>query len=185
MPATTQVIYTGNLPNDTPTDSDWFRDADFLFITSPDVGEYLVTDELIEVNASLILEVVGGTERVIQTIDRISTAQAIEIPSAFRNDCFRMKLCFQPSTGFTVTAFAINCEDPLQQCCREINTKLDAILLTQAAHTFELGVVLAGQLAQSLLLTGMATALSLPAGVSVAIDLVIAYLSTRALPILP
>ncbi len=197
MPATvtTQLIYAGVLPDNTPTDSGWFSGANLLFFTSPDVGEYLTTNELLEVNASLIVEMSPGTERIIWEFKAIDTAGAVAIPSAYRNDCFRMKVCFQPSFGFALNAFALICENDdsqLEQCCQQLNTKLDlvltnqtAMIATQAVHTFELGVLLANGLAQDLLLTGMATVLALPASVSIAIEAVIAYLTTRALPLLP
>lgn len=109
MPTSIIIIDTV-IPSVTPTYSDWFLGAEFLFFQSDTIGEYTTTGEFIEVAIALFAEVAPGIERLCEKWDEtINTIDLIRLPEKYRNDCFPMRLLINPSTGFHARIIAISC----------------------------------------------------------------------------
>lgn len=146
MPITITEIFNGPLQDNTPSISNSFNNSDFLYLVSPEVGDYLQTDEYLEINAALVLEVQVGTKRLITLEETISTRDLYPIPKQYKN-CLDMQVCLLPTDGFQANLYAVKCDEPCS--CKEdledIKNKLNLILIAEAA-------TIANQIAQDIAL---------------------------------
>jgi hypothetical protein len=113
MPVTT-VIFEGDIQPVTPTYTDWFLNASFLALQTPDTGEYIAAGEFTKIavvlHAQISVSPLDSIERIINSFQgQIDNIDLILIPQRFRNDCIPLRLQLNPSTGFRARLLAISC----------------------------------------------------------------------------
>lgn len=113
VPIITPILDTQIL-SVTPTYTSWFSNTQFLVFQSNDTGEYVATNEFLEVAVTLFAQIspgpLGSIERMIDSFqDTINTIDLILVPPEFRNDCFPMRLSINPNQGFHARILAISC----------------------------------------------------------------------------